>query len=272
MIQNALSKKEIVEILKNNGLESGMIVEVHCAMPKLGFVIGGAQTIVDALMEVVGYHGTILMAMQSSQNTEPTTWKNPPVDCELRAKIRENMPAFHRKESDTANMGAVAENFRRREGVVVSSHPSCAFAAWGKYAKFLCNHQSLHFALSEESATARLCELKASVLLMGTDYDSCTCMQLAEYRSDVRPIVMQGAAIEQKGARIWKQYLDFALDSSDFIPVGKLMEKNNLVRIFTMGEGVCRLFEAETAVNAAERYFKQTHVSRYYQTTKMEGE
>lgn len=272
MIQNALSKKEIVEILKNNGLESGMIVEVHCVMPKLGFVIGGAQTIVDALMEVVGYHGTILMAMQSSQNTEPTTWKNPPVDCELSAKIRENMPAFHRKESDAANMGSVAENFRRREGVVVSSHPSCAFAAWGKYAKFLCNHQSLHFALSEESATARLCELKASVLLMGTDYDSCTCMHLAEYRSDVRPIVMQGAAIEQKGARIWKQYLDFALDSSDFIPVGKLMEKNNLVRIFTMGEGVCRLFEAETAVNAAERYFKQTHVSRYYQTTKMEGE
>ena len=71
MIHNALSKKEIVEILKNNGLESGMIVEVHCSLSSLGYVIGGAQTIVDALMEVVGYHGTILMAMQSSQNTEP---------------------------------------------------------------------------------------------------------------------------------------------------------------------------------------------------------
>ena len=268
----ALSKKDIVEILKSNGLENGMIVEVHCTLPSLGYVIGGAQTIVDALMEVVGYQGTILMAMQSAHNSEPTFWKKPMVDCELAPKIRETMPAFHRKESDTTQMGEVAENFRRREGVVLSSHPSCAFAAWGKYAKFLCNHQSLHFCLSEESATARLVELKASVLLLGSGYDKCTCMHLAEYRSDVRPIVLQGAAVEHKGVRVWKQYLDIAMDSSEFASIGQLMEKNSLVTQFQLGEGECRLFSAETAVSVAERYFKKAHVTRYYQTTKVESE
>ena len=272
MIKSALSKKEIVQILKDNGLENGMIVEVHCSLDALGYVIGGAQSVVDALMEVVGYQGTILMPMASESNTEPTFWKKPLSDCSLASKIRESMPAFHRKESDVADYEDLAENFRRREGVVISSHPARAFAAWGRYAKFLCNHQSLHFCLSEESATARMVELKASVLLLGTGYESCTCMHLAEYRSDVRPIILQGAAIEQKGVRTWKQYLDIALDSSEFPLIGQLMEKNHLITEFQMGEGKCRLFEAETAVNAAERYFRQTHVSRLYQTTKLESE
>lgn len=267
----ALSKKDIVEILKENGVESGMIVEVHCTLSKLGYVIGGAQTVVDALMEVVGYQGTILMAMHSLENSEPTFWKQGLEDYELAPKIRETMPAYHRKESDASQMGAVAENFRRREGVVLSSHPSHAFAAWGKYAKFLCNHQSLHFCLSEESATARLAELKASVLLMGSNYDKCTCMHLAEYRSDVRPIVLQGASVEQKGVRLWKQYLDIAMDSSEFRAIGQLMEKNSLVAQFQLGDSECRLFSAETAVSVAERYFKKAHVTRYYQTTKMES-
>ncbi len=271
MMTTALSKKEIVEILKANGLESGMIVEVHCTLPKLGYVIGGAQTVVDALMEVVGYQGTILMAMHSLENSEPTFWENPLTDYELVPKVRESMPAYHRKESDAFQMGEVAQNFRRREGVVISSHPSHAFAAWGKYAKFLCNHQSLHFCLSEESATARLAELKASVLLLGSGYDQCTCMHLAEYRSDVRPIVMQGASVEQKGVRIWKQYLDIAMDSSEFVSIGQLMEKNSLVTQFKLGEGECRLFLAETAVSVAERYFKKAHITRYYQTTKVES-
>ena len=271
MIVQSLNRKEIVQILKENGLENGMIVEVHCNLKNLGYVIGGAQTIVDALMEVVGYQGTILMSMESVHNSEPSFWEDSPVDCETAAKIRESMPAFHRKESDSV-YDEVTENFRRREGVVISSHPTYAFAAWGRYAKFLCNHQSLHFCLSEESATARLVELKASVLLIGCGYERCTCMHLAEYRSDVRPILLQGAAIEQKGVRAWKQYLDIDLDSSEFPLIGQLMEKNDLVKQFQLGLGKCRLFEAGMAVSAAERYFKQTHVTRYYQTTKLESD
>jgi hypothetical protein len=54
--------------------------------------------------------------------------------------------------------------------------------------------------------------------------------------------------------------------------IGRLMEKNDLVKIFDLGKGKCRLFQCETAVSAAERYFKQAHVTRNYQTTKMESE
>ena len=194
MITTALTKKEIVELLRANGLETGMIVEVHCSLASTGYIVGGAQTLVDALMEVVGYQGTILMPVHSAHNSEPTFWKNPTVDCELAGKIREAMPAFHRKESDV-DMGSVTENFRRREGVVMSSHPTYAFAAWGKYAKFLCNHQSLHFCLSEESATARMVELKASVLLIGVDYDILHDAQLAEPNVSKMKLVLNARAV-----------------------------------------------------------------------------
>ena len=65
MIKTALTKKEIVDILRNNGLETGTIVEVHCSLSSAGYIVGGAQTLVDALMEVVGYQGTILMPVHS---------------------------------------------------------------------------------------------------------------------------------------------------------------------------------------------------------------
>ena len=77
MIKTALTKKEIVDILRNNGLETGMIVEVHCSLSSTGYIVGGAQTLVDALMEVVGYQGTILMPVHSAHNSEPTFWNNP---------------------------------------------------------------------------------------------------------------------------------------------------------------------------------------------------
>ena len=63
MIKTALTKKEIVDVLRANGLEMGMIVEVHCSLSSTGYIVGGAQTLVDALMEYFG-----------KSNKEATEW------------------------------------------------------------------------------------------------------------------------------------------------------------------------------------------------------
>ncbi|MFQ8583990.1 MAG: AAC(3) family N-acetyltransferase [Holdemania massiliensis] len=108
--------------------------------------------------------------------------------------------------------------------------PTRAYVAWGKYAKLLCNHQSLHFPLSEESPAARLYELKGSVLLMGVDYQRCTALHLAEYRSEIRPVILRGAAVELEGKRMWKKYLDLDIDSEIFNKVGKRLEEKGFVK------------------------------------------
>ena len=59
-------KEEIVQKLREVGLEKGDAVMVHTpAHILVGYVCGGAQTVIEALMEVVGENGTIMMPTQS---------------------------------------------------------------------------------------------------------------------------------------------------------------------------------------------------------------
>lgn len=263
-IHQVITKNDLMNQLKSYGITSGMVLEVHSSLSSFGYVIGGAQTVVDALIDTVGYSGTILMPLHTSNNSEPTYWENPPVSCHLMQTIRDNTPIFDKKGSDTRLMGAIVDNFRRRDGIIVSNHPTCSFAAWGKYAKLLCNRHSLHFSLSEESPVARLTELKGYILLMGCDYDRCTVMHLAEYRSDARPILVQGSAVEIDGKRVWKKVLDLDLCSDDFIHIGLRLERKNCVTRFKIGNAECKLFRADLAVEEAIHYFEEESVLNYY--------
>lgn len=58
-------KEEIIQKLREVGLEKGDAVMVHTSPKRMGYVCGGAQTVIEALMEVVGKDGTIMMPTQS---------------------------------------------------------------------------------------------------------------------------------------------------------------------------------------------------------------
>lgn len=256
IVTTVLTKKDLMKNFIELGVKPGMILEVHSSLSSFGYVVGGAQTVVDALIDVVGYSGTIVMPMHSANNSEPTYWVNPPIELGLVEVIRESTPAFHKKESDTVHMGAIVENLRRRDGAVISSHPTCAYVAWGKYAKLLCNRHSLHFSLSEESPTARLYELKGHVLLLGVGFDYCTALHLAEYRSDSRPILLQGAAVEIDGRRVWKKYLDIELNSDEFILVELELKEKGALKSMKIGNADAKLLRADVAVDEMVRIFE----------------
>jgi len=256
LIETAITKDEIVAKLKALGVKSGMVLETHLALSAFGYVIGGAQAVVDALIECVGYDGTLVMPMQDANNCDPSMWDSPPIDHDLHQLVRDNTPAFNKKESDGVEMGAIADNFRRRDGVIISNNPSLAYAAWGKYAKLICDHQSLHFSLGEESPIAKMYELNASVLLIGAPYSKCTCMHLAEYRSTYRPIVIQAAAVEINGKRVWKKYLDIDLNSKIFNDIGTAMEKSIKVSNIMIGNTGAKLFKLDQAIDYATQYLK----------------
>lgn len=259
-----LIKQELVDGLKKLGIKQGMMIEVHASMKSFGYIVGGAQTLVDALIECIGYNGTLLMPLHFRDNTEPSSWSSPQVEPEMIGKVRQSLPLPNKKESETYQLGKVVENLRRRDGVVFSEHPNTAYVAWGKYAKLLCNHHSLHFALSSESPCARLNELRGSILLLGVDYDKATAMHLSEYYSGVRPVIISGAMQQTDGYRQFQSYLDVANDASDFIEVGQALERKGFVQIETIGNAPCRLFQASVAIDYATKYLKQKSVLQYY--------
>lgn len=64
-------KKDIVNALQQLGIKSGQNIIVHTSMKSFGFVCGGPQIIIEALIELVGKDGTIIMPTQTWKNMDP---------------------------------------------------------------------------------------------------------------------------------------------------------------------------------------------------------
>ena len=265
MVKDPVTKELLKEALTSLGVNNKMIIEVHSRLSAFNYMIGGARTIVDVLMELTDNGGTLLMPTQVRDNSEPSDWSDPPVSPAVYKAVRSAIPPYNPVTSDIPNMGEVVKNFRSREGVVISNHPCVSYAAWGRYAKLLCNRQSIHFPLSEESPTARLYEMKGNVLLLGADFDTVTCMHLAEYRCDCRPVQINGVSIETKeGERKWQKYLDLELDSSAFMKVRSIMAKKNMIRETMLGGCRIQFFSASAAIDEATRFLEKSTVYDLY--------
>ena len=59
----------LVDGLGNLGLTEGDVVLVHSSLSRFGYVEGGADTVVDALLAAVGAEGTVAVP------TSPVTWR-----------------------------------------------------------------------------------------------------------------------------------------------------------------------------------------------------
>ena len=54
-------KKDIVQSLTDLGLKKGDVVIVHTSLKSIGYVCGGAQAVIEALIEDVTSEGNIVM-------------------------------------------------------------------------------------------------------------------------------------------------------------------------------------------------------------------
>lgn len=260
IISVALSEKEVIRQLQHLGVVEDMCLEVHVSFNSVGNVIGGPTSFVDALLKAVGENGTIVMASQDFNNSEPLYWENPPAEIRLMNKIRENTPGYDIYTSGQHMMGIVVDNLRVRKSTYHSYHPNSGFIANGKDAKYLMSNQPLSFPLALDSPLGKLYEKQDSyILLVGVGYDKATGMHLGEYLSERRNIILQGGAVKRKGETIWKKYLDIELDSSEFIEIGKEMEKRKMVRVGKIGNAVCRLFRFSEAVDFTRDYLKERY-------------
>ena len=79
-----LTQQDIEQGLQSMGLRRNNVVEVHSSLSAFGWVDGGADAIVDALMNVIGEQGTIVMPayrvspalpLTSEEISRGITWK-----------------------------------------------------------------------------------------------------------------------------------------------------------------------------------------------------
>lgn len=252
------TRKSLSEQLKEGGLKPGSTVLVHTSLSCLGWIAGGPVSLIQALIDVLGPNGTLVMPSQTGYLTDPAGWSMPPVPNSWIDTLRNEMPAYDPKISPTRDMGAVAELFRTWPGVKRSLHPTCSFSAFGKLSdKILANH-IIEDPLGETSPLGKLYTENAQVLLLGVDFDVCTMLHLAEQLAwPERQKNVQGSPIMEGGKRIWKFYEESPLiDSRHFLPVGAKIKAEELLTEFPIGVGIAKRMSARILVDYAVNYWK----------------
>lgn len=253
-----ITKEIIVNELKKIGLEKNDVVMVHTSLKSMGYVCGGAQTIIEALIDVVGPEGTIMMPTQSWKNLDPEAgvhWDADESDWQL---IRDNWPAYDKDITPTNTMGAVAEMFRTWPGSIRSDHPARSVCAWGKYADYLTRDHDLSNIFGEGSPLAKLYELNGKVLLLGVGYDKNTSIHLADVRAKYpgKHNCTEYSAIMENGIRVWKKYDTLFVDGEDFDAIGAAFEEHKDVKKGTIGNAVIRLMSQRELVDYAVQWME----------------
>ncbi|HRS06208.1 MAG TPA: AAC(3) family N-acetyltransferase [Candidatus Ratteibacteria bacterium] len=112
------TKQDIKRELGKLGIKKGDYIIVHSSLSSLGYVEGGPEAVCEALMELIGKDGLLMMP------------------CFNHGEIFKNNPQayFSPVETPTIN-GTIPETFRKMKNVYRSLNPTHSFAVWGKNAK-----------------------------------------------------------------------------------------------------------------------------------------
>jgi aminoglycoside 3-N-acetyltransferase len=244
--------------LRRLGLGTGDVVLVHSSLSRLGFVVGGAPTVLRALLDVVGGRGTLVVPAMTPDNSDPSRWADTcrtPVPTAWWPEIRENLPAFDAERTPAPRMGAVAEVVRTWPGARRSRHPQSSFAAVGALADDLTDGHALDCHFGDASPLGKLSALGVSrALLLGVGYEACTAFHLGEYQWPGNTRRSYECVIQDGGGRRWVRYEDVTLDDGDFGRIGDAFEAGDatgrIARGF-VGSAPTRLFGVADAADHA---------------------
>jgi aminoglycoside 3-N-acetyltransferase len=152
------TQEELKQSLLSAGIQPGDHLMVHASLSKMGFIEGGADTVVEVLKEMVGAEGLILM---------PTS----PI-ARLQLDYVSANPLFDVLATPSA-MGKVSEVFRTSDGVVRSYHPTEPVAAWGAQAyEYIKDHTNKNTPYHWDSPYGKLIQHGGKILYIGVTLDN----------------------------------------------------------------------------------------------------
>jgi aminoglycoside 3-N-acetyltransferase len=198
------------------GVGAGDTVMFHTRLSALGYVAGGARSLVAALLDVVGPTGTLMVvcgwqeALPYDFPSWPDAW---------RAPILTEHPAFDRDTAEAAHeVGRVPEALRRWPGAVRSDHPDASFAALGPAAHRLMDDHPLDHAFGAATPLAHLVELGGVVLMLGAPLETMTLLHHAEALADLpnKRFVVYEQPILADGERVWRRFRDIDSEHGAF--------------------------------------------------------
>lgn len=168
-----MTEAELIEQFRAAGIERGDSILVHSSLSSLGWVYGGADAVVGALIGAVEDEGTVLFPTLTGSSRDSVS--NPPVfDC-LASKCW---------------TGAIPETARQYSRSVRSLHPTHSVAAVGKLAGwFASGHELARTPCGFGSPYDKLADIGGKIVLIGVSQDTNTSFHMAEEIAEVPYVI-----------------------------------------------------------------------------------
>ena len=202
-----VTRSGLARDLRRLGVRPGGVLMVHTRMSAIGWVVGGAQTVVTALLDVLGPAGTLMAYVGWNDSTGgmirwPREWQE---------AYRAECPPFDPQFSETdRQMGRVPERIRTWPGAKVSGSHFRRMAAIGAAAGWLTKDQPWHHGFGPGSPLAKLVEADGQVLLLGAPLDRLTILHHAESLVDSpqKRMARHVIPVREGGEIIWRDVFD----------------------------------------------------------------
>ena len=242
--------------LASIGVTPGITLLVHSSLSSIGWVVGGAPTVVRALLHVLGDGGTLVMPASTPHCADPATWSSPRVPEAWRAEVREHLPIFDPRTTPTSR-GAICEAFRTWPDTLRSDHPVESICARGVAAATITGEHPLAFSEGPGGPFEKLYDLDCRVLLLGVGFNRCTALHFAESLVDRRRVKTLRFPMLQDGQRVWKEVQNVGDDNdTHFSVIGHGFASACGVRRDTIGDARSMLFPMRGLVDFAVSWFR----------------
>jgi aminoglycoside 3-N-acetyltransferase len=221
-----VTRGDLVAGLQGMGIGAGSRLQVHSALSQLGYVEGGAECVVDALLEVVGPEGTVMVPTFNHGGAE----------------------IYDVRTTPSVN-GAVTEALLRRPEACRSIHPTHPYAAIGQDAAELVAGHLEAGTFGRRSPLGKLADRGGHILLLGVGMNRNTAAHIGETMARVhclgfsqfpRQILLDDGRVVRAWSDLWRAGPCLI----EWDPLEARMRKRGLIRDGRIGEAATMLMKA----------------------------
>lgn len=228
-----VDKEQIKAGLVKLGLSAGDTVVVHSSLSSFGKVEGGAETVINALLEVLGSEGTLVVPTFNFE------------------------PGIFDPDTTPSIVGMITEAVRKRPNAVRSHHPTHSVAAIGRLAEVITEGHEKVDPFGRGSALFKVLQAGGKILQLGTTNTSNSMVHVAEeIAGAVYLDRSRNVGIRTPKGSVVHKWIRRPGCSRGFDAIDETLQEQGAISETRIGECNARLMTARTVVDAAVEALK----------------
>lgn len=253
-----IHKNDIINTLHEIGVKKGSLIFMHSSLSDMGHVPGGADTIINALLETIGPKGTLIMpAFASSSRIQ-----SPVIHDGLNKEPHIAFPYDPNKSS--SGDGKISDVFWRRKGVLRSRQPTHSIAAYGYLAEYMVEgHDETKSPNYMGGPWSKILQNDGVFLFWGVDFNCMTFLHAMEDWLNMPYVTTAKAAIIKNRKVVEVEVIKYVPGHRDFYKGGaakifKELHKEKLkIKSKRIGLGEIKLIKAKELYNRTYEIMKR---------------